>query len=136
MYAIIISTHAPLAGSDIHRVLLALPEVNFNPRSPRGERPWPLCGSQHGQISTHAPLAGSDRHDHHQDKPRAISTHAPLAGSDCNNVVISVIDLSHFNPRSPRGERQFRVVHRNGPVEFQPTLPSRGATQNDTNSNT
>ena len=34
----------------------------------------------------------------------------------------------HFNPHSPRGERQFRVLFERPSRLFQSTLPARGAT--------
>ena len=61
------------------------PEIhlNFNPRSPCGERPWDRINAiYHRQISIHALLAESDPDRH---SLRCV----------CN----------HFNPRSPCGER-------------------------------
>ena len=55
-----VSTHAPLAGSDLAHVDLRLLDV----------------------VSTHAPLAGSDLQPFEHVGPVAVSTHAPLAGSD------------------------------------------------------
>ena len=57
-----ISTHAPREGSDGEYQPTICPAWNFNPRSPRGERPpavpprWSAA-----TISTHAPREGSDR---------------------------------------------------------------------------
>ena len=79
----LISIHAPHAGSDALPLLPALPCVDFNPRSPCGERrrrklcprsrryfnPRSPCGERRnptvcvrlvGGISIHAPHAGSD----------------------------------------------------------------------------
>ena len=57
--------------------------MNFNPRSPCGERPvhnrGGLCTMS---ISIHAPLAGSDRVRGDGAAVLVISIHAPLAGSD------------------------------------------------------
>ena len=103
-----ISIHAPLAGSDQCRAEIGLKVMNFNPRSPCGERlpsasasspatrgisiHAPLAGSDlitwasteaAARISIHAPLAGSDFSLHISDKRVDISIHAPLAGSDC-----------------------------------------------------
>ena len=56
----------------------------FNPRSPHGERlPCGICGKQHMEISTHAPRTGSDARQRHCQAP-----------------------ASYFNPRSPHGERR------------------------------
>ena len=80
----LVSTHAPLAGSDCSAASCSQRPTSFNPRSPCGERPnlwfW--------QIALHT-----------------VSTHAPLAGSDgvprrhCREGAC-------FNPRSPCGERR------------------------------
>ena len=60
-WADIISTHAPLAGSDPPRPLYLLRSMYFNPRSPRGERRLKSIEDvEEFMISTHAPLAGSD----------------------------------------------------------------------------
>ena len=101
-----ISIHAPLAGSDATRDGRFGLWGDFNPRSPRGERPTILLKLSHGwTISIHAPLAGSDR----------ISS-------------IATIMRMYFNPRSPRGERPHRREADFRPHSFQSTLPSRGAT--------
>ena len=81
--------------------------MNFNPRSPYGERllrNWrQMVG---GRISIHAPLTGSDW----PAGPR------PAA-------------MCHFNPRSPYGERQQIVCQLSQQAQFQSTLPLRGATR-------
>ena len=57
-----ISIHAPLAGSDHNRPCSRPPRLYFNPRSPRGERPWGVWVTAYARnISIHAPLAGSDQ---------------------------------------------------------------------------
>ena len=124
-----ISTHAPRAGSD---------------RLQYGDL------QQVRRISTHAPRAGSDG----LPKLRAvinldISTHAPRAGSDVDHVIVLVgvlisthapragSDSGHFfwgqwagdfNPRSPCGERLYKPDLYPVILQFQPTLPVRGAT--------
>ena len=81
--------------------------VNFNPRSPHGERPGGL---------TPAPC------------PIVISIHAPRMGSDKTPSCFRM-SSGHFNPRSPHGERPER---RHGRIRlriFQSTLPAWGATR-------
>ena len=123
---------------------------NFNPRSPHGERrsscsfssislifqpTLPARGATvpkaHSYsvlvISTHAPRTGSDGNRKGKITPKRISTHAPRTGSD-RCAAAKRENTSHFNPRSPHGER-----HSIGQVafaycSFQPTLPARGAT--------
>ena len=57
----IISIHAPHTGSDFLTVFLPIPLLNFNPRSPHGER-RKLLQLANGAIyiSIHAPHTGSD----------------------------------------------------------------------------
>ena len=103
-----VSTHAPLAGSDCLSGLLSGARI----------------------VSTHAPLAGSDRRCRRRCPPRRVSTHAPLAGSDSAFAVpnwhtrqfpptlplrgATFVQVGYrcrcfcFNPRSPCGERRQR----------------------------
>ncbi len=124
-----ISIHAPHAGSD--RVS-AQREV---------ER----------LISIHAPHAGSDAHTGRlRTRASQISIHAPHAGSDFNKSLFeaacagfqSTLPMrgatscperemnleTHFNPRSPCGERHSHQCDGCKADEFQSTLPMRGAT--------
>ncbi len=57
-----------------------------------------------------------------------ISIHAPLAGSDMDSSFGQTCNLTNFNPRSPRGERQVLADIYLLIRKFQSTLPSRGAT--------
>ena len=102
-----ISIHAPLAGSDTYRTQILGSLVNFNPRSPRGERPLITERiKREMEISIHAPLAGSDR-----------------------ALMTCILMTSDFNPRSPRGERRSCGHLILSCKRFQSTLPSRGATR-------
>ena len=79
---LIISIHAPLAGSDQFqttvRVLVSIsihaPLAGSDPSGHKALSRW--------QISIHAPLAGSDGQGRRETQVRGISIHAPLAGSD------------------------------------------------------
>ncbi len=104
-----ISIHAPLAGSDLQHG----------------------GTDQHFAISIHAPLAGSDIILIRFWLRVIISIHAPLAGSDVSNDT-TLWTAVYFNPRSPRGERRWRVCRMNQMQIFQSTLPSRGATDKPT----
>ena len=82
----IISTHAPRAGSDHHSI----------------------DGVKVVFISTHAPRAGSDCVCILFWFQWLISTHAPRAGSDpCSEIGPAF--STHFNPRSPCGERHLAM---------------------------
>ena len=102
-----ISIHAPLTGSDINATPLAKSPINFNPRSPYGERP--------GRVL-------------HLTKCLGISIHAPLTGSD-NWTAWPEMPTRYFNPRSPYGERLSGKISVSTAFQFQSTLPLRGATR-------
>ena len=59
---------------------------------------------------------------------RRISIHAPRTGSD-EIFVENQAGIKHFNPRSPHGERPSRTHFCPLVVQFQSTLPARGATR-------
>ena len=80
-------------------------------------------------ISTHAPRTGSDYPDGRWRCDQMISTHAPRTGSDAE-VNNPRPGYTHFNPRSPHGERPICFsCYRKRNKKFQPTLPARGATR-------
>ena len=61
LHFVVISIHAPNAGSDRQAAYRAQCDGDFKPRSPCGERPVPHTGLiRIATISTHAPHAGSD----------------------------------------------------------------------------
>ena len=101
-----ISIHAPRMGSDINHAIPQHATIDFNPRSPDGERRY---------------------HRHAVRRVRQISIHAPRMGSDRRNYARHGCGLD-FNPRSPDGER---LRYRCGMLKrslFQSTLPGWGAT--------
>ena len=81
--------------------------LNFNPRSPCGER---LCRA-------FVPVNGAVN----------ISIHAPRAGSDYT-LTADIWATRNFNPRSPCGERPDFFDSVTNFFAFQSTLPVRGAT--------
>ena len=127
----VISTLAPREGSDPMPFVAASTSVNFNPRSPRGERPrcrrgvgtlrafqpsLPARGAttlppwrrDTEGISTLAPREGSDYVLMCGAAGSIISTLAPREGSD-DRSHNGAAARRHFNPRSPRGERLVSV---------------------------
>ncbi len=124
--------------------------LDFNPRSPCGERPLPLpasawrvifqstlpvwgatggvgvtCISQ--RISIHAPRVGSDAEQECGGAVNHISIHAPRVGSDTVwDARTSFPD--DFNPHSPCGERPVMTDLMVNELIFQSTLPVWGAT--------
>ena len=151
-FAISISIHAPRVGSDSRGEPVTQRGSNFNPRSPCGERHpsstytpipgslfqstlpvWGATGSDRGVairygISIHAPRVGSDpRPGSGRCNSFDISIHAPRVGSDEVDQKILAWQ-SHFNPRSPCGERPEGAPALSIKLKFQSTLPVWGAT--------
>ena len=105
---IIISIHAPRAGSD--------------------ERP---CKAHlHDHISIHAPRAGSDDGDtvNVVEKIDDFNPRSPC-GERPQSTAQTRRPQTHFNPRSPCGERRWYWWLRTPYSSFQSTLPVRGATR-------
>ena len=101
-----ISIHAPRTGSDGRLGGSPHRGVDFNPRSPHGERQVKARAvNQSKDISIHAPRTGSDQR-----------------GEDRHYYI------RHFNPRSPHGERRHHHLRLGVYRRFQSTLPARGAT--------
>ena len=148
-----ISIHAPLAGSDVSLAKIRPFPTDFNPRSPCGERPGrgkaganrpdfnprSPCGERrHGytfgargiQFQSTLPLRGATYRRLCSAIRPAISIHAPLAGSDYVAPFLGSV-YRYFNPRSPCGERRPRHDYTAAIVQFQSTLPLRGATPVD-----
>ena len=123
-----ISIHAPREGSDRDVIETLDEREDFNPRSPRRERPNETGGEQHAQrISIHAPREGSDPVGaggviNCQDfNPRSPRRERPR-----HRIMRSW--RSDFNPRSPRRERLVFCVKKSLRSIFQSTLPAKGAT--------
>ena len=110
-----ISIHAPLAGSDRRPHMVLTSVRDFNPRSPCGERP--ACGmssSARRVFQSTLPLRGATAPVVGHLVVDDISIHAPLAGSDML-IPGHTSSRSDFNPRSPCGERLHKwtsKVHR------------------------
>ena len=148
----VISIHAPRTGSDgmvIYDAKFAdvfqstLPArgatadcgigrfvaVNFNPRSPHGERRhYRRAEGNSKSISIHAPRTGSDRkaNGNVTDLPY-FNPRSPHGERRRQYQLLS--ERAYFNPRSPHGERPSqRLLKRSRRSLFQSTLPARGAT--------
>ncbi len=125
---------------------------NFNPRSPRGERPFQnRHGVRHDGISIHAPRVGSDERHDRRCVHQHISIHAPRVGSDVaadNADVYNLVFQStlpawgatadryalakdwYISIHAPRvGSDTYGVPGKDKVIEFQSTLPAWGATQ-------
>ena len=104
---LLISIHAPLTGSDRVAIVATPSGINFNPRSPYGER-LRICrlSNKSADFNPRSPY-GERRAGEILHAARArISIHAPLTGSDRAVVFLSKTP-DYFNPRSPYGERLY-----------------------------
>ena len=113
---IMISIHAPRTGSDLEAVHKLTDTINFNPRSPHGERrdktenivlkrrfqstlpargaTYRVIGGMGGRgISIHAPRTGSDVGIPSCNVDKKISIHAPRTGSDENHTAFNAYQL-------------------------------------------
>ena len=102
----VISIHAPLAGSDLILLKMLNLLLDFNPRSPCGER---LNGCDMFEITANF-------------NPRSPCGERPDQCEDGG-------DFRNFNPRSPCGERLTIWIDPEEIGGFQSTLPLRGATK-------
>ena len=101
-----ISIHAPREGSDQQNDRSRTKALNFNPRSPRGERQATNNADNHNQqFQSTLPARGATLLQQQHRQTRPISIHAPREGSDRRMRYIERRLAEHFNPRSPRGER-------------------------------
>ena len=73
------------------------------------------------------PLRGATGNHCDNGNRLMISIHAPLTGSDPLGPCGPTCSF-YFNPRSPYGERRYRVCKGSRASKFQSTLPLRGAT--------
>ena len=101
-----ISIHAPHAGSDNGNDVLLTVRDHFNPRSPCGER---------------RPCNGTGKNCLWNFNPRS-----PCGERRYNTGAYG--RAINFNPRSPCGERPAAMQKELRDMEFQSTLPMRGAT--------
>ena len=101
----LISIHAPQTGSDIIRQL----------------------GRQTERFQSTLPKRGATYKYEDNITLISISIHAPQTGSDRRDMQ-SMHGIGDFNPRSPNGERHCTNRGEGWHLQFQSTLPKRGAT--------
>jgi len=101
---------------------------SFNPRSPRGERHSGTYQYEEVEkFQSTLPTRGATRQDRRAANSGRVSIHAPHAGSDRHAASVARC-RPRFNPRSPRGERQSRVIPAGQSRGFNPRSP-RGERQ-------
>ena len=123
-----ISIHAPLAGSDIGVCLVSGILMNFNPRSPCGERPGTSVSLiKPATFQSTLPLRGATPVVMRFIPFYLISIHAPLAGSDA--LIDRAVDVNiQFQSTLPLRGATLPPGNIATAIEFQSTLPLRGAT--------
>jgi len=86
-------------------------KINFNPRSPWGERPIKnrLRSRRNKYFNPRSPWGERPRPHPLCEAQRKISIHAPRGGSDRPHCKARS-QKNNFNPRSPWGERLFNLV--------------------------
>ena len=95
-----ISIHAPRMGSDLVRPVSGLLTVDFNPRSPDGERRIDGNRRDDGRIiSIHAPRMGSDRENGHLH-PRYGQNH-PFSTLIVSQIVVDVLGTVRKSQKTP-----------------------------------
>ena len=101
-----ISIHAPREGCDLVLAVLVAVSLYFNPRTPRGVRPWSRGKSNSSKVfqSTH-PARGATISLAILRGANSISIHAPREGCDALAAVL-LPAIPYFNPRTPRGVRR------------------------------
>ena len=104
---VVISIHAPRTGSDVREADVDGQLLDFNPRSPHGER-------QLFRPFLHAFCL--------------FQSTLPARGATVPNTFTTRV-VHDFNPRSPHGERPVLPQRRICLKAFQSTLPARGATE-------
>ncbi len=83
---------------------------NFNPRSPRGERPITLSdGSGESRFQSTLPARGATDDCTGYRADEEFQSTLPARGATAERYYILAQPL-YFNPRSPRGERQ-QILH-------------------------
>ena len=123
-----ISIHAPRTGSDLAlRVLQILHELFQSTLPARGATKEKNQFAATYSISIHAPRTGSDVA---QQFSIYFKNHFNPRSPHGERLRPSVrrIPACHFNPRSPHGERLKPYSANAKRIQFQSTLPARGAT--------
>ena len=102
-----ISIHAPRVGSDLIILLMDCLPVDFNPRSPCGERPGINIKRTDvvQDFNPRSPCGERQQEWGQTENHQWISIHAPRVGSD-NEGQVECVSIDDFNPRSPCGERR------------------------------
>ncbi len=120
-----ISIHAPHAGSDVSNSAIFSPPVDFNPRSPCGERrDSPVILSRCLLFQSTLPMRGATHIAVILYIPSSfISIHAPHAGSDCDWVITKPPEITFQSTLPMRGATPTKQMHPICYTDFNPRSP-------------
>ena len=124
-----ISTHAPRTGSDRRRPAATRPRRRFQPTLPaRGATLTLGAAGTRNAFQPTLPARGATAASATLAESYAVFQPTLPARGATLFCDFATYQITHFNPRSPHGERpkRFRPYHQD--KQFQPTLPARGAT--------
>ena len=122
-----ISIHAPRMGSDILFIPPLESRIDFNPRSPHGERPKVQIRENNQLAFQSTPPAWGATDIRGEDvSPFTISIHAPRMGSD-ELFKKGKARIYYFNPRSPHGERRTDTRRRGSSAHISIHAPRMGS---------
>ncbi len=116
----------PVWGTTSLITSYSTPSIDFNPRSPCGERlgRWTRYTATK-KISIHVPRVGNDAINLRQLTQVQISIHVPRVGNDDFAFAFCFL-LTNFNPRSPCGERPSRTALKPSPLFISIHVPRVG----------
>ena len=102
--------------------------AHFNPRPPRGGRPfYQIHETSSAAFQSTPPARGATPSPEALPVIQPISIHAPREGGDQKRIS-RACQPDNFNPRPPRGGRQRKSKNDSNRTKFQSTPPARGAT--------
>ena len=128
-FNVAISIHVPREGDDCIGTPPTPPDNHFNPRPPRGGRPfYPRLSLPPAKFQSTSPARGTTRYSRIRGTETSISIHVPREGDDrthdTNNV--AVLRISIHVPREGDDIQELSFKSMN--LEFQSTSPARGTT--------
>ena len=126
-----ISIHAPRVGSDTSYTHTVKITLDFNPRSPCGERRLPHEERQSTYLTFQStlPVWGATNAPPWCLQYRNYFNPRSPCGERLHLLAVEYGHVADFNPRSPCGERRRKVPLKCYVLLFQSTLPVWGATR-------
>ena len=130
LYGRQISIHAPREGCDPHCWAIAFAKPDFNPRTPRGVRPFlSRCYGCYPKFQSTHPARGATICGASPYPVKCISIHAPREGCDFSFLLNLEVGEKFQSTHPARGATVGLPDIVSSPVRFQSTHPARGATK-------